>query len=99
MQIKIDSQKVSRYFKSTVSAGLHGIVSPEISINWKNQFPCSQKHYFQTLQPAYGENISKFNKWPWPQVDQPIASVTNENEKISIKKQITLHKLSVTSLL
>ena len=28
-----------------------------------------------------------------------IVSVTNENERISIKKQLTLHKMCVTSLL
>ena len=30
---------------------------------------------------------------------KPIVSVTYEHEKISIKKQLTLHKLCVTSLL
>ena len=30
---------------------------------------------------------------------KPIVSVTYENERISIKKQLTLHKMCVTSLL
>ena len=30
---------------------------------------------------------------------KPIVSVTYENEKISIKKKLTLHKMCVTSLL
>ena len=30
---------------------------------------------------------------------KPIVSVTYENERISIKKQFTLHKMCVTSLL
>ena len=30
---------------------------------------------------------------------KPIVSVTHENERISIKKQLTLHKMCVTSLL
>ena len=30
---------------------------------------------------------------------KPIASVTYENERISIKKQLTSHKMCVTSLL
>ena len=28
----------------TISADLYGHLAPEESLNWKNQFPCSQKH-------------------------------------------------------
>ena len=33
------------------------------------------------------------------QKKKPILSVTHENERISIKKQLALHKMCVTSLL
>ena len=50
----------------TISAALHGLLTPEESLNWKNQFPCFKntlyRHYY--TQPAYiiCKNISKFYK-------------------------------------
>ena len=50
MEIKINRQMVSRYFKSHYFGDLPRVPAPEKSLNWRNQFPCSQKHSFQTLQ-------------------------------------------------
>ena len=32
----------------TILADLHGHLAPEESLNWKNQFPCFQKHSCRT---------------------------------------------------
>ena len=44
------------------AADLHGILAPEESLNWKKQFPFSQKHSLEALQDP-SETISKFYKW------------------------------------
>ena len=40
----------------TISADPQGILGPEESLNWKNQFPCSRNtlsRYIKTTQLAY----------------------------------------------
>ena len=46
MQVKMKRQKSSKYLILTTSPDKHGIPAPEEFLNWKNQFPCSQKHFF-----------------------------------------------------
>ena len=46
MQVKIKRQKSSKYLILTTSPDKHGIPAPEEFLNWKNQFPRSQKHFF-----------------------------------------------------
>ena len=54
-------QGISNFAISPVD--LHGILAPEESIHWKNQFPCSQKYFFCTIQfqnLLISENISEY---------------------------------------
>ena len=50
MKININRPKISGISNLTISDDLHGILAPEESRNWKNEFTYSWKHSFETLR-------------------------------------------------
>ena len=46
MQIKINCQMFQGISDLSISTDFHGILAPEESLNWRNHFSCSQKHFF-----------------------------------------------------
>ena len=45
MQIKINCQMFQAGADLSISTDFHGVLAPEESLNWRNHFSCSQKHF------------------------------------------------------
>ena len=66
----------------TISIDLYEILAPEVSlllINWRDQFPCSQKTLFLDItrpyNPLVSENTSKLKTNCPPSKPQPIETL------------------------
>ena len=54
-----------------ISDDLHGLLAPEESLNWKNQFPCSQKHSLLKLQDLTCLHLKVFRNFIFERPRQP----------------------------
>ena len=49
MQININRQMFRDIYNIAISADLNGLMVSEESLNWKNQYPCFEKHFLWIL--------------------------------------------------
>ena len=68
MQCNMKCQNVSDL---AISDDLHGLLAPEESLNWKNQFPCSQKHSLLKLQDLTCLHLKVFRNFVFERQRQP----------------------------
>ena len=75
------SKSFNAFHRLTILADLHWHLAPAESLNWKNRFPCCQKHSLQTS--IYQEIFQNFiGEWPnQPPETQKLISMNLEVNK------------------